>query len=193
MGSWDSEIDEVARSMTEGRPGALFTAQVLARLDETAARTTSSGVVWMGLTGAVAAAFVLAIVMVRVPWRPDSVDLTSGTHEISGPVRGTPESVGRPSEHADSGGPSPHTTSAIASPPYPSIVPSGSQTVLTKGEADARRVQTLAIAPIRVDRLDVDPMETTVAIQVPALDVPILEVPTLAAIARLDIPAMADD
>jgi len=62
MGNWDKHIDEVARQMTEGRPGASFNAQVLARIETGATRSGVRRAVWMWSPVAVAVtALVLAL------------------------------------------------------------------------------------------------------------------------------------
>jgi hypothetical protein len=177
--------------MTEGRLGAAFTAEVFARLDAAALQGRSRKVAWVTLT-AVAAGLVLALVLARTPSRTMPTGLASRTQETAGSVRGSREPVGRSPEGADSPAPRPDTTPAAPVTTAP-LVPAGSRADVTGRAPDPRRVESLGLTPIQVERLDVDAMEGPGAIEVSVLDVPALEVSALTAIARVDVVPIGQD
>ena len=79
MANWDSEIDEVARRMTEGEPGAGFRAQVLDRIEKADATGWRLRIVWAW--PAVAGIAVLALMIARPAWKADWIRLTPDTQD----------------------------------------------------------------------------------------------------------------
>ena len=69
MANWDSEIDDVARRMTDGEPGASFRAQVLDRIERADRTRWPRRLVWTW--SAVAGIAVLALAIVRPAWKAD--------------------------------------------------------------------------------------------------------------------------
>jgi len=77
MANWDSEIDEVARRLTDGEPGAGFKAQVLDRIEKADATRWPPRLVWTW--PAVAGIAVLALAVARPAWKADWIRLKPNT------------------------------------------------------------------------------------------------------------------
>lgn len=191
MQNWDNDIDDGARQMTEGRPDASFTARVLARIDTVDSRRPQRlARTWSAF--ALATAAVVALAIVRPPWksdvakpRPDTTHATPPAvlRDPSHPVAGSAVLEAKPDFQYELPG--------AVSGRRASEVSAFSRTVSdTSGVSD--RIDMRPPLPIRVEQLGVDAMETMDAILVPGLDIAPLEVPILA-VAMLDVPVMGDD
>ena len=193
MQNWDNEIDDGARQMTEGRPDASFTAQRSGphrhgRFSTTPQRLGKNLVSRSPL----ATAAVVALAIVRPPWksdvakpRPDTTHATPPAvlRDPSHPVAGSAVLEAKPDFQYELPG--------AVSGRRASEVSAFSRTVSdTSGVSD--RIDMRPPLPIRVEQLGVDAMETMDAILVPGLDIAPLEVPILA-VAMLDVPVMGDD
>src|SRR5947207_2639899 len=69
MSNWDSEIDDVARRMTEHASQARFTDRVLAQFDEGTLRRRRAWPMWTWPPVALVAAAMVAALLVRATWR----------------------------------------------------------------------------------------------------------------------------
>ena len=193
----DAEIDEVAREMTRG--GELpphFRASVIARL-ESDERPWTLRPAWLLSSIAVAAVVLVAVLVVRAPWR-------SGVRVAPGEVRQNPALSARPSTSSGRAVEGLDRTNA-------GIPPSGSYVGSESGRtASAELTSVIALyvasgfsrtteqsvasdltpAPIALESLDVEAMESVEiaplsvdameSIDVPRMDVAPQEVPVIA-------------
>lgn len=192
----DAEIDEVAREMTQGSGLAPhFRASVIARLERDE-RAWLLRPAWL-LSSLAVAAVVLAVVVVLAPWRsagrvaPGEVRVnpapSAGLSIGSGrAVDGSdPTNAGAPPSRSYVGPDSGRTISAEVTSVRPSYVASG-----VSRSTEQRVASDLTPAPIDIESLDVEAMETLdveplsvdamESIDVPRLGVTPLEVAVIA-------------
>jgi hypothetical protein len=198
---FDAEIDDVAREMTRGGElPADFRARVIARLESGDDRAWTLRPAWVLSTLAAAAVVLLAVLVVRAPWR--SGPSTARPEPFDSPliqspskderlaqerlVEGRALGVGAPGATRPYGGPDfSRITSAELTSVVPSYVGSGfsrttEQSVagdLTPAPIAVESLDVEAMEPMEVAPLTVDAMES---IDVPRLDVAPLEVPAIA-------------
>jgi len=205
MENWDSEIDVVARQMTEGEPGASFKAEVLTRIDAVnPARRSRAVWIW---SPAAAVAAVAALVILRPSWKADTVRLEPNTtYGTESTVRTEPDpsfrtkraespsygvsSFSRTGDQASGSSRAVKNLSAVRGTSAAALRPRDPTLLAIEANARADRVDTLEPLPILVESFGVDAMATS-TIQIPRLTVALLDVPTLG-IAPLAVPAMGD-
>jgi hypothetical protein len=217
MGNWDSEIDDVARQMTEGGPDANVKARVLARIGAASPQPWLRRSVWTWSPVAVAAAAVLVLTIVPPMWKTETVRLKPDTARVvtetagamilpkpdaSSTIQPNPENKYAATRADTSVAPTNRQAASQITSSPPSLVVLGSSRSTSEGSGFAgavgnasgfneTRIATLVPSPIDVAPLGVELMETMAAIQVPTLAVPALDVPALA-IALLEVPATGD-
>ena len=177
----DATIDEVAREMTRGELPPDFRARVIARLESRRGRLWSWRRGWVLLPLAVAAAVLLAVLVVRAPWRSDGRVASEVGHDAGGEVRVKLA----PFVAQDS---SPARPERIASTRVTSVVPSYVASGLSR-TTERSVASDLTPAPIAIESLDVEAMESLEvaplsvdameSIDVATLDVAPLELPVI--------------
>lgn len=185
MRNWDSEIDGIARRLTEGVPDANFKARILRRIETIDSRRGPRRLVWMAPAIAVATAAAVMFVVVRPPRmvgpvqrKPETLDVTRRTAHNANrndTIAGAGNGVRRSFEASDS------SRSGVAPTGH------GDRSRETDVIAAASRADGFELSPIHVEPLDVDPIESIEAIGVPRLDVAPLQVPVLT-VTLLDVP-----
>ena len=154
MTNWDSEIDSVARSLTDDEPDAALKARVLARIDRPRSSWRSA---WILSPLAVAAAVVIGVMLVRL--KPDP---TTDTARLK-PDPTTDSVVGSAFRRTDVVG--------SAFRPTDGVTPT---TVARNDDMDSLVPPLLEIEPLGVESMD-----AMATIQITRLDVAPLEVPLL--------------
>jgi hypothetical protein len=182
---FDAKIDEVAREMTQGDLPPHFRAGVVARIQSGNERGWTLRPAWVLAPLAVAAAVLLAVFVVRGPWRSEQ-------HVAQGVRTQVPGDVGLKSERSK---PAIEEPSATETSQTLALVPPRLDTMtavrlMPNATYDGGLASDLAPASIEIKSLDVEAMEAMEiaplgvdameSIDVPRLDVAPLEVPAVA-------------
>jgi hypothetical protein len=176
----DATIDEVAREMTRGELPPDFRTRVIARLESRDGRLWSWRRGWVLSPLAIAAAVLLAVLVVRAPWRSDG----RVAPEIRSEVRPKPDPM-----HV---GKNPDPSPSYVGSDFSRIASAGVTSVVRlKPDAtyESAAASDLAPGPIQIESLDVEAMESMEvaplsvdameSIDVARLDVAPLEVPVI--------------
>jgi hypothetical protein len=174
---FDAQIDEVARETTRGELPPDFRARVIARIEREDERRRTWWPGWALASLAIAAAVLLSVLVVRAPWRSQervAQDVRNQVTRDVGPKPG-PTDATRPSRL-------PATVRLTPDTPY-----ARRRTADTGYEGGV--ASDLSPAPIQIESIDVEAMESMDAaplsadamesIDVPGLDVAPLEVPAI--------------
>ena len=181
----DATIDEVAREMTRGELPPDFRARVIARLESGHGRLFSWRPGWVLSTLAIVAAVLLAVFVVRAPWRSAGRVVQETRSEVRLPPSPGRDFGGtRKADPASSPSDVGSDFSRIASAAVTSVVRLQPDATYESGAAS-----DLAPGPIQIESLDVEAMESMEvaplsvdameSIDVARLDVAPLEVPSI--------------
>ena len=174
---FDAKIDEVAREMTRGELPADFRAHVIARIESDDERGWTRRPAWVLAPLAVAAAVLLAVFVVRSPWRSEqrvSQEVREQVTREIGP-KADPTDATNTSRTPATVRPKPDTAYAGRTPAatYQGGVASDLSPAPIQIESiDVEAMESMEVAPLSVDAME--------SIDVPRLDVAPLEVPAIA-------------